>query len=93
MPAGNPQEHRFQVGDRVRIVRIPSGNLLERYLDKSLERIIRSDAAKRTGEVWEVVRLRPADAAGNQYQVRPMGGGPERLVHEEQLVPAGAPSG
>lgn len=39
------------------------------------------------GEVWEVVRLRPADLDGFQYHIR-AADGLERVVHEKELVAA-----
>jgi len=85
MLAADTKAHRFKVGDKVKMRRITIGNTVEAFLD----RFKLPEAIERPGEVWEVVRLRPADDLGHQYHVRPLSGGQERLVHEQQLEPAG----
>jgi len=74
----------FNVGDRVYVTRAPSGHPVEEFI----ERFKISRPVERQDDVCEVVRLRPADDLGFQYHVRPLNGGPERLVHEEQLARA-----
>ncbi|KLK93438.1 hypothetical protein AA309_08950 [Microvirga vignae] len=76
--------HRFKVGDRVWIVRSSSGNAAEAFL----ELVTLADAAQRPQQIWEVVRLRPADEIGFQYHVKACENGQERLVREGQLAPA-----
>jgi len=76
---------KYKVGDRVRVARAPTGHVVEQFLD----RFAAGRPVERADDVCEVVRLRPADDLGYQYHVRPLHGGPERLVHEEQLDAAG----
>ena len=78
-------EHRFKVGDKVRLAGRIGRNPVEEFMD-----IVTSIDVRHQDEVWEVVRLRPPDQSGFQYHIR-AGGGLERLVHEAELIPAEEP--
>ena len=69
-------EHRFRVGDLIRIARSANASRAEIFV----ARVAQAEAAV----TWTVVRLLPADHAGPQYRVR-SGAGMERAVHESQL--------
>ncbi len=75
--------HKFQIGDRVRLVKLASTNTVEAFLN-----MVTTIDTTQPQEVWEVTRLLPADQAGFQYHVRGVHHGPARLVREEQLQPA-----
>jgi len=85
MLEADTKPRRFKVGDKVRITKAPSGHPVEAFLD----RFRAANPVERQDEVCEVLRLRPADDFGYQYHVRPLAGGPERLVHEDQLAAVG----
>ena len=72
---------RFKVGDQVRITGPANNNPAQPFLD-----VVRT-AETEHPDTWEVIRLRPADEAGVQYQVR-SDNGLERVVHEDELAPA-----
>jgi hypothetical protein len=75
-------EHRFQVRDKVRVAARLSANPVEAFMD-----VVTSIDVQHRGEVWEVVRLLPADQSGFQYQIRAEGG-LVRVVHEAELISA-----
>ena len=69
-------QHRFLLGDRVRIVRTASANYVEAFAAPNTPRD--------TSTVWTVVRLVPSDDSGPQYHVRAENGS-ARAVHEHEL--------
>lgn len=75
--------HKFKVGDRVRLVKLPSTNSLENFLN-----MVTTIDVTEPQDVWEVTRLLPTDGRSFQYHVRGNRQGPERLVREEQLTRA-----
>ena len=69
-------EHRFRIGDLIRIVRSANASRAEFFV----ARIAREEAEA----TWTVVKLLPADGGGPQYRVE-SGAGMQRAVHESQL--------
>jgi hypothetical protein len=69
-------EHRFRVGERVRIVRSTDVNAIEVFVTGS--------GPRDTSNVWTVERLLPADRRGPQYRVH-ADSGASRVVHEHDL--------
>ena len=69
-------EHRFKVGDKVRIVRSASAGGAEAFVSRI--------TPYNENAVWRVVRLLPSDGGGPQYHVRAEDGA-ERSVHEAGL--------
>ena len=72
----------LKVGDKVRVAARLSANPVEAFMD-----VVTSIDVQHRGEVWEVVRLLPADQSGFQYQIRAEGG-LVRVVHEAELISA-----
>jgi hypothetical protein len=75
-------EHRYKVGDRVRVVRPANADAVDAFLDR-----IGPSGTPLPPGIWKVVRALPADQTGFQYHIQ-ADQGIERLVHESQLEPA-----
>jgi hypothetical protein len=75
--------HKFKIGDRVHLVKVPSTNTLEAFLN-----MVTTIDVTQPQDVWEVTRLLPADGRSFQYHIKGNNEGLERLAREEQLTPA-----